>query len=519
MVKQTAVLYARVSSEEQEKEGFSIPAQTKLLRNHAEQEGIEIVQEFQDVETAKVPGRPGFNDMVRFFKQQSKVRNVEQRCRMLLVEKTDRLYRNLKDYVVLDDVDVDIHFVKEGVILSPDSHSSEKFMHGIKVLMAKNYVDNLGEEVKKGMREKAEQGIWPSKAPLGYRNVVGTNGKKIIEVDPETAPIVQRIFERYATGRIAMAEVGRMAIDEGLSLKRDGNVAAVIQYTLRLPLYCGWFMWKGKKYEGTHTPLVTRELWDRVQKVRGERRTRKQRRAKRDFAFSRLITCGHCGCALVGEIKKGKYIYYRCTGYKGKCPEPYVREEVVEQKFTEIVQSLTFDAEVLEWIQTALRESQGDQQRIHQEALCRLQREYNRLEKRLDAMYVDKLDGKVGGRFFDQKSAEWREEQRVIECSLSEHRKASQSYMSEGAAILELANKAGDLFARQSSSEKRRLLDFLLSNCTWANGELSPVFRQPFDMIAVAAVACAAEKAAGMSTSDLCQARLPRQDSNLRQGG
>ena len=111
-------------------------------------------------------------------------------CRILLVEKTDRLYRNLKDWVTVDELDLEIHFVKENVILSRDSRSSEKFMHGIKVLMAKNYIDNLSEETRKGMLEKAEQGIWPSFAPLGYLNVAGPNGKRMIEPDPNLAPII-----------------------------------------------------------------------------------------------------------------------------------------------------------------------------------------------------------------------------------------------------------------------------------------------------------------------------------------
>ena len=146
-----AVLYARVSSEEQEKEGYSVPAQTKFLHNYAGQESIRIIHEFIDVETAKQPGRPGFMAMVDFFVQEAK-KDPSRRCRTLLVEKTDRLYRNLKDYVTIDDLGIDIHFAKEGVVLSPESHSSEKFLHGIKVLMAKNYVDNLGEEVRKGTR-------------------------------------------------------------------------------------------------------------------------------------------------------------------------------------------------------------------------------------------------------------------------------------------------------------------------------------------------------------------------------
>jgi DNA invertase Pin-like site-specific DNA recombinase len=155
-----AVTYARVSSKEQEKEGFSIPAQLKLLNEYATANGFAVAAEYVDVETAKQIGRAAFGEMVAYLKAHPSVR-------VMLVEKTDRLYRNLKDWVTVDDLEVEIHFVKEGVVLSRESRSSEKFMHGIKVLMAKNYIDNLSEEARKGMQEKAEQGIWPTVAPLG----------------------------------------------------------------------------------------------------------------------------------------------------------------------------------------------------------------------------------------------------------------------------------------------------------------------------------------------------------------
>jgi DNA invertase Pin-like site-specific DNA recombinase len=366
-----AVLYARVSSDEQEKEGFSIPAQQKLLRNYAAENGILIVEEYVDVETAKAAGRTGFNDMVEFFERQSKIKDADRRCRTILVEKTDRLYRNLKDYVTLDELGVDIHFVKENVVLSPDSHSSERFMHGIKVLMARQYVDNLSEEVKKGMLEKAEQGIWPSKAPMGYLNVEGPNGKKVVIPDPEVGPIIKRMFERYATGNMSLEDVGLLAMEEGLPLKREGNFRTVVQYTLKNPFYYGDFLFKKKLYKGIHEGLVSRECWDKVQDVREDRRAKKTRKSKKrkSFAFSRLISCGHCGCSLVGELKKGKYVYYHCTYYRGRCDEPYVREEVLEEKFTEILRQLHFDDEVLDWMRRALRESQADEQRYREEAV------------------------------------------------------------------------------------------------------------------------------------------------------
>jgi site-specific DNA recombinase len=134
----TAIIYARISSKEQEKEGFSIPAQLKLLRGYAADRRFTVLDEFVDVETAKGTGRPGFTAMVELFKKQRKINALENHRPILLVEKTDRLYRNLKDWVTLDDLDLEIHFVKENVVLAHDSRSSEKFMHGIKVLMAKN---------------------------------------------------------------------------------------------------------------------------------------------------------------------------------------------------------------------------------------------------------------------------------------------------------------------------------------------------------------------------------------------
>src|SRR5438046_4679396 len=197
-----AVIYARVSSKEQEKEGFSIPAQLKLLKEYASAQGVAVAQEYVDVETAKQTGRTAFGEMVAYLRAHPEVR-------VLLVEKTDRLYRNLKDWVTVDELDVEIHFAKEGVVLSHESRSSEKFIHGIKVLMAKNYIDNLSEETRKGMLEKAEQGLWPSFAPLGYLNVTREDGKRAIEPDPEKAPAVVRIFERYATGNHSCRELGR----------------------------------------------------------------------------------------------------------------------------------------------------------------------------------------------------------------------------------------------------------------------------------------------------------------------
>ena len=474
-----AVIYARVSSKEQEKEGFSIAAQLKLLKEYAAGQSFAIAQEYVDVETAKHTGRSAFGEMVSFLRKRTA-------ARILLVEKTDRLYRNLKDWVTLDELELEIHLVKEGVILSRDSRSSEKFMHGIKVLMAKNYIDNLSEEARKGMLEKAEQGIWPTKTPLGYQNVAGPDGKRVIEPDPELAPIVTRLFEWYASGGISLKKAARMAADAGLKYRRSGGVVptSTVHKILRNRLYMGEFEWNGKLYQGRHVPLITRELWERVQSILAGRHAKKQRRSKHDFAFSGFIACGHCGCSLVGEIKKGRYVYYHCTGYRGKCPEPYVREEVLEDRFAELLDRLTFDKKILHWAQNALRFSHADEVREHEAAIARHQAEYDRLQARIHAMYVDKLDGRVDAVYFDQMSALWRAEQQQCLRAIERRQSADQSYLDGGIRVLELARNARRLFEQREARDKRRLLDFVVSNCSWKGGELVTSFRQPFDLIA-----------------------------------
>ncbi len=510
------MIYARVSSKEQEKEGFSIPAQLKLLKDYAAAQGFKVAQEYIDVETAKQTGRTSFDEMVAYLKAYPSVR-------VMLVEKTDRLYRNLKDWVTVDELDVEMHFPKEGMVLSHESRSSEKFMHGIKVLMAKNYIDNLSEEARKGMQEKAEQGIWPTKTPLGYRNIIGPDGKKIIAIDTAVAPIVAKLFDWYASGGISLKEAAKKAQAAGLVYAQSGAKvpASTVHTILRNRLYTGQFEWNGKLIQGKHEPLISIDLWERVQGMMDGRHAKKFKRGKHDFAFSGLIACHACGCAVVGEIKKERYVYYHCTGYADKCQgnpascrRRYVREGALEAQFTELLGRLKFDDEVLAWVREALHASHADERREHEEAIRRLQGEHRRLGDRINAMYVDKLDGRVDGAFFDKMSAEWRDEQNRCLREIERHEAAEQSYMDEGVQILELARNAQRLFERQEPRQKRRLLNFVLSNCTWEDGEVVATFRQPFDLLAETAAIAARRGTGNTANSAKSDIWLGDLDSN-----
>ena len=144
----------------------------------------------------------------------------------------------------------------------------------------------------------------------------------------------------------------------------------------------------------------------------------------------------------------------------------------------------------------------ADERHEHEEAIKRLQAEHRRLGERISTMYVDKLDGKIGGDFFDKMAGQWREEQRRLQQDVERHEEAEQSYMDEGVRILELARNAQALFEQQPAREKRRLLNFVLSNCAWEDGEVVATFRQPFDLLAeTTAVAARSSAVDGLNSS------------------
>jgi site-specific DNA recombinase len=476
VLSRTCVIYARVSSKEQEHEGYSIQAQLTLLRDYAAQEKLQILQEFVDVETAKVAGRPSFNAMLAYLKKQST-------CHTLLVEKTDRLYRNLKDWVTIDDFGLEIHFPKENVIIGPESRSSEKFLHGIKVLMAKNYVENLGEEASKGMREKAKSGIWPSVAPMGYQNVQGPDGKRTITPHPVQGPVIRQIFEWFETGDYTLKTIAEKIRNEGLPFgTRQVNVSS-LHVVLRNRTYSGEFEWKGTMYQGTYEALVSRDTWERVQDLLDARQESRHRKMIHDFTYSGLVRCGHCGCFLVGELKKGRYVYYHCTGNKGKCDEPYTREEILHREFTAILKKLAIPDSVLKWLDHELEFSVEQDERIQQRTIKSWQEEWDRMQARLDAMYEDKLDGRISSEQFDRKAKETRSKQQALRAKMSQHQTGSTD-LRAGFNMMRLTSIACREFERRNSREQRKLLELVIDGASWRGARLESTLHEPFRTLA-----------------------------------
>ena len=516
--KTKAVVYIRVSSKEQEEVGFSLDAQLKFLNDYARSHNMELVHTYMDVESAKAAGRTEFGQLVQFLKSQQALPPGISNCQTVLVEKTDRFYRNVHDLVIIRDLGVTVHLAKENVVMSSGSRSHEKFVHGLNVLLAERMVDNLSEETKKGMLEKAQQGIWPSQAPIGFKNVEGPNKKRIIVQDEVRAPLVKRMFELYATGLYSTKDVAKEAARIGLVHRKSGSKLgkAVMYDILNNPIFYGDFYWKGVLYNGTHEPIISKELFDKVQLVFKRRSSCPTGRQKHDFLFHGLVTCGHCGCAMVAEIKKGKYIYYHCTGNKGKCPEKYSREEVIDQQFTDSLERIQIDNDVVDWIVEVMNASTAEAREHREVQIAALTQQKRRLESRLERMYLDKLDGNLDEEEYRRFSSKFRSELTDLKFNLEQLQASNDIKTFDSTRVLELAQKAATLYSAQISEEKRKLLNSVCSNSTWAGGELTVNFRKPFDLIAITNDEYKQKKATNPKKSDLIEIWRPRVDSNDR---
>ena len=479
---QKAILYARVSSREQEQEGFSIPAQVNLLKEYAERKNITIAKEFKEAETAKTSGRTEFNNMIAFLKEYPDIKDV-------LVEKTDRLYRNFRDYIIIDDLKLNIHFVKEGGIFNKDSKSHDKLIHEIKLVIAKNYIDNLSEEVKKGQRVKAEQGGYPHGAPVGYQNTIICDGKRkehVLIPEPEGAKLVVSLFELYATGRYSLNSLRKKIIEEGLTGRyKDGKVSkTTIARILQSSIYYGIVPYKGKLYPGNHEPLISKDLFNTVQDILSGKGLRKGK-SREPFLLSGLMDCNICGCAITAEIKKGKYIYYHCTNYRGNCSKKGVREEKLEDMFAELLKGLHMDEEKLEWVKEGLRESRKEEKEYHDHQIEILQREFNNLKDRLHKIYIDKIDEKITPEFWKENHDNWSKRQDEVLDSIELHKRANINYLETGIELLDYANNAHEEYKLQKDKhEKRKLLNIVLSNSKLSGSNLVPDYNEPFAMIA-----------------------------------
>ena len=223
------------------------------------------------------------------------------------------------------------------------------------------------------------------------------------------------------------------------------------------------------------------ECFEQVQAVfRGHN---KPRYNTHDFAYRGLLTCAYDNCKVTAEIKRQRYTYYHCTGYRGKCGLPYIREEELGDRLGQILKDIHIPDDILAQLQRSLLNDKGRDEAIQKQQGEQLAQRLGQVHRRMDQAYQDKLDGKISEEFWMRKSAEWQEEENRIRSSIKGLETVRPERLLDAARILELANKAYFLYVKQDHAEKAKLLKMVLSNCGIDAVSLYPTYRKPFDLI------------------------------------
>jgi site-specific DNA recombinase len=273
-----------------------------------------------------------------------------------------------------------------------------------------------------------------------------------IEPSAETSRFVKRAYELYATGRYSLKTLRKQLQEE------FGKVPArsYLHYMLTNTHYVGLFEWRGVPYRGNYETFISQELFDRVQSVFTGFNKPKYRNV--EIAFRGRMTCKHCGCAMTGERKKGKYVYYHCTGYHGKCPTPWFTEAEISSKLGALLKDIRIPGEIVAKVIDSL---QRDQERVQHEFTARkerLEKELDLTRRRQDEVYKDKLDGKITEEFWNRQMSQLTANEQRTASALAAATEPLDDKVLTVARTLELAQKAHSLYLTQNTTEQAKLL-------------------------------------------------------------
>ena len=340
-------IYTRKSTDDKDRQVRSISDQLAELKDLALKEQLEIVDVFVEKQTAKIPGRPVFGEMIE--------RMEKGEASGILAWHPDRLARNSVDGGKI------IYLVDTGVILEMkfptfwfDPTPQGKFMLSIAFSQSKYYVDNLSENIKRGHRNKLKDGIWPRNAPLGYLN---DKENKVIIPDPERSPYIVKAFEAYASGKYTLRQIRDLITELGFRSQREQVLSiSNIHDILRNPIFCGLLRYGGEIHEGKHKPIITKKLFDSVQEVM-MRKSKPHSKGLKPFLYRGFFRCGECGCFITTEQQKG-HNYLRCTKRKNPCSQKYTREEIITSQIKEEIKKVSLP---LDWANWMIEENRKDQ--------------------------------------------------------------------------------------------------------------------------------------------------------------
>lgn len=480
---QKAFVYVRVSTEEQAKHGFSISAQQKndiefAVKNDYQVTGIYI----DEGRSAKNMERPQLQKLLKDI-------NISSKCPdAVIVWRLDRITRSNEDYharilPLFKKADVKLLSVTESNDLENPMGNFFRNL-GISQAELERYI--CSARTKAGQRERAEQGYYPSKPPVGYTNKP-IDGKQVTVLDPDKAHYIKSAYEIYAMGNHSFQSLADKLAKEGFMHNNKPCSKKLIekifgQYSM---FYRGQFDFVGKRYQGKHERLISDELYQAVMDVcNGANQSKGQ---KKEFLYRGLIKSSVCGRYLTAMKKRGahnsgEYTYYSCTDdcLKGK---KYLKEEYIDEAIKKALELLTLTKEQIKDFRAEIKEVLRLQRDYDEKAKNQIEKKISTLENRLNKLYDDKIDGEINEDFYNKKKNEWQYELDNLMLNLTAIMKSDREIMQNIELMLEPCQNPYNLYSRLSYEKKREFLKITTWNLFYNGEKISVELNSAFQQL------------------------------------
>jgi DNA invertase Pin-like site-specific DNA recombinase len=484
-----ALLYARVSTEKQSDKDLSIPAQLQGMRDYARQRDWAVVEEFiEPGASAKTSDRPSLQRLL------SRVRESGGNIDVVLVHKIDRLARNVFDHATIK------AFLKEhgvrlaSVVENTDDTVSGQLVENIMASIAQFYSANLGEEVRKGMRQKVLKGGWPHRPPRGYRAASDAEGHAVVVPDPVEAQAIKQAFETYAAGRSSFRDVAKLLFDLGVATNKSRPLSPEgARRILSNEFYMGRVTWRDLAVAGTHEPLVSATVFERAaQKMKARSESPGSRGTANGFPLRGIAICASCrGNMTAGWHKSAngrRFGYYRCNrrAYdKASCPNTrYCPASIVHTQIRQLCDTLRLSPDRLVAlradVETVVR-SRATSDAIAQEEIGPQLSQIRRQELQLTKRFIA---GEIQPSVYTVAARELADRRATKQAVVEKQPQPVDEIVSQIDRLLAEAESVGRLQGALAEERQRDLLRIVFQHVVLDfSGMLGFALRPPFDEI------------------------------------
>lgn len=489
-----AILFARVSSKKQKDKGVSLDVQMEAITQYCHDKGLKIIKDFSIDESSTHGERKQYHEMLNFAK------NCSGRV-AIVVNYVDRLQRNYDDTYELNKLrkegKIEVHFLREQLIITKDSNSLEINFWNMHVLMANAQVNNMIDKVKASQTKNWSLGKCQGYAPLGYLNAKDENYRSTVILDETRAPIITKLFEEYATGNHTIDSIWKLSMTLGLYTKmksRRGNFVSknTIYDILTNPFYYGEMCIKGEFMPHVYPPIVSRSLFDKVQETfirkGNHNRSNSENQTKHTYAFRGLIRCKECGGLITPAtaIKKNgsKYKHLRCANYKKCCHQAAVMEYVIfEQLENEVLNKLSLSAKMQELLKEQIIHNLNDTATLNTTIKTNITKKINELKIKEDKLLDFYLESKLTQDIYDMKKASIDKEIKSLEDTQKKYKTIDNDTKNKIINIFTIAGNISYIFQHASPSRQNELLKMLLKDCQLNGKRLEYTLKKPFDKL------------------------------------